>query len=316
LPEKILEEYSDFQSSRETLKQLGILGLPGRTQERALSKGESPCQGMANSNSASVLGEKSFLYYPKNGQLAEQRNLIKSSHTKALLPSSISSLGGVDFNDRTYTLHYDYDRFGNRIGVSDSLGKIETVIYDALESLFPVEQQNAQGHTTMMFYEGGFVPSAAVSAFTLPSSNLLAGQLQSTLTPQGVWSAYDYDNLGRRTRILSSNGSEQLYSYRPGLNFKPSLIKTKIRRYLDSESVPEGESRFVEKLLQLTIKWKRDRFYENAEKGGGRVMFTLSIIVIKRGFKYIPYATSSVSDVFDQEIFLLLKKKTTCYTYT
>ncbi|MBF0365640.1 MAG: VCBS repeat-containing protein [Oligoflexia bacterium] len=288
IPAVTTEVRYDYDESRAALAtRLGIFDKPSSV---------STYDGQEN-----LLKEQLYTYYPQHGKLLESKTLILPLYDHSELPSAVANK--ISAAPKYYTLHYDYDRFGNRIGSSDSLGKVESVAFDSATGTFPVKYSNAMGHTSYLLYGGGVAAEDAIlpPAATLAlDKHVAAGKMQAYSDILGKWSALSYDSLGRRVRLWSSSGSEDRYSYKMANNFKPTMIKTSSRRYSDSDTIPAGESRWIEKLQAYNPAGEELASYENAEKGGGRVLAYSQYNRNKKEiFKWIPYTTPlTVEELF------------------
>jgi RHS repeat-associated protein len=99
------------------------------------------------------------------------------------------------FADGSVYSQYSHDGNGNQTGVSDENGKLDNLLYDALNRLTTVEQ--VRGGTT---YTTGYVYDAH-------------GNVRQVTDPAGKATDYQFDDLGRLVKVTSPNTGVTLYLY-------------------------------------------------------------------------------------------------------
>ncbi len=152
--------------------------------------------------------------------------------TKSLLQQSSSSQRAFEFS---------YDGFGNIESSYDSESYssdgVKTAmfrrVYDAT-GLFLIAETNAAGHTTLYCFD-----TICQEATPSPVQFNSQGRLSHTRSPQGVWTTYTYDDLGRIEGIASEGGLSQTYSYSYGNQDKPSLVMSQLENKAESTSSPQ-----------------------------------------------------------------------------
>ncbi|MBV7337572.1 VCBS repeat-containing protein [Chloroflexi bacterium TSY] len=116
------------------------------------------------------------------------------------------NLGPDDNNRYIDTQRYEYDTFGNRIGIQDGNGNLTTIAYDAQMHTFPVVESLHLGKGRMLTYVATYH-----SGF---------GQATGATDYNGHAHAFAYDTFGRITKIAMPGDSLDLpteqYSYEIG----------------------------------------------------------------------------------------------------
>lgn len=116
-----------------------------------------------------------------------------------------------DYLDSAYT----FDSYGNELTKTDPLHYVTTTEYDPIYHAFPAKVTNAEGHIEKTDYYGA------------SESRGLMGQLKSKTDANNNEAAFEYDGLGRKTKVIgpydvsSAYGSES-YEYGvagPGSNY-------------------------------------------------------------------------------------------------
>lgn len=252
---------TDYADARATLAPLGIVNA---ASTRRIVSGTR------------LLARERFTYLPEAGGRMGTRAIDVFSGLTDVPPQ---------FDDRHNPSHtllkvMDYDTFGNVIEMSDAMGRIEAVAFEATGTL-PLTHTKFHGtdpdrdQVTRMAYDGG-----------------LAGRLSRQVTPLGMEVRYEYDALGRKTREISADGAEKVYAYRFGLDGAPSMILTALRRYPSAADTPEGESEFVRSLAAFNARGNQVAELEDVAEGGVRVFqyseFNRNELLT---FRWTPYVT-------------------------
>jgi YD repeat-containing protein len=99
------------------------------------------------------------------------------------------------FTDNSIYSLYGHDGNGNQTSVSDENGKLDNLLYDALDRLTTVQQ--IRGGTT---YSTGYAYDAA-------------GSVRQVTDPAGKATDYQFDDLGRLVKVTSPNTGVTLYLY-------------------------------------------------------------------------------------------------------
>jgi YD repeat-containing protein len=99
------------------------------------------------------------------------------------------------FNDNSIYSEYGHDGNENQTSVSDENGKLDTLLYDALDRLVAVQQ--VRGGTT---YTTGYAYDAA-------------GNVKQVTDPAGKATDYLFDDLGRLVKVTSPNTGVTIYLY-------------------------------------------------------------------------------------------------------
>jgi len=99
------------------------------------------------------------------------------------------------FNDNSIYSEYGHDGNENQTSVSDENGKLDNLLYDALDRLAAVQQ--VRGGTT---YTTGYAYDAA-------------GNVKQVTDPAGKATDYLFDDLGRLVKVTSPNTGVTLYLY-------------------------------------------------------------------------------------------------------
>ena len=106
-------------------------------------------------------------------------------------------------NGTTLTINYNYDSEGNRISTTDQDNRLITNVYDALNRLSTVSDNNG---TTTYKYDG-------------------VSNKSSVVYPNGVTESYTYDALNRMLTDISQNASGVLTSYTNQYDVAGMIIK-------------------------------------------------------------------------------------------
>jgi RHS repeat-associated protein len=218
IPSFLRELEIDYAKARTSLAALGILNLPSREIERG---GDIP------------LSDISYEYDPVTGNLVAETRCRVSR-----LDSVPGALANQFLFESERRLKYEYDQVGNRTSVADQIGVIEEVDYNKPLLIFPVEHRYPNPNVleltqiTKLTY-GGAVP---------------AGRLEGYTNSLGLTYRFEYDSLGRRTRLLRGDGSEESYGYRIGKDGNPDLLIAGIKRYMTAEEVPDGETQWLRRI--------------------------------------------------------------------
>ena len=210
VPGYVTETSVDYEGSRTQLSEIGVVNLPD--YEIITRNGEA-------------ISTKSFEYNDL-GLLTKQVSIVES-HLK-----DIPDVTGFNASSEHNTI-FTYDGYGNKISMSDSIGTFEKLVYDA-DGVLPTVR---------------ILPSSTDKnkdqQWTLQYKN---GRVERFVSPLGLVRNFEYDSLGRRSRLLGSDGSEQEYAYREAVNGNPSFVLTRARRYQDNEKFDAGETRWISQL--------------------------------------------------------------------
>lgn len=259
----------DYDLARTSLAHLGILVSPSKVVKTVNGDVETEVENS---------------YDEKNGLLQIEATTIFSK-----LQNVPAILQGFHKESRTLKKNYTYDHFGNISVLADALGVTETVQYDA-HGIFPVKHSRIHGEdstlnqVTEMQYEGE-----------------RKGLMNSFKTYLGLTNQVKYDSLGRRTKVLSSDGAEQLYSYKNGKNGHPYFILTAFKRY--GRTPPEGESAWIYKLVAHRPDGTQLAEMEDAGKNEARVTSYLAYNRNKnKVFQWTPFKINSFAGVADLNV--------------
>lgn len=262
---------NDFTGSRAALSAIGIVNA---VSERTTFSG------------ARVMSVERFDYAPATGRLIDRELEVFSSLQD--LPQDIA---GSHNPKRTMTRTFDFDVFGNTIGVSDTLGAIEKVTFDST-GVLPLEHRKVNGgdpsldQVTTLAYDG-------------PRAGLVSRQT----TPLGMSVTYTYDSLCRKVAEKAEDGAERLFSYKIGRDGRPSMIMTSHRRYASVADVPEGESEFIDIMSAYNADGSEIAKIENVAEGGIRVFaFKQYNRNKKLIFEWTPFALSSFDGISDLNV--------------
>ncbi|MCP4351544.1 MAG: hypothetical protein GY795_39260 [Desulfobacterales bacterium] len=265
----------NYENSRKTLSKLNITDKPSQ---------------VITASKEDILGTIDFTYYPRNGLVHTQ-----TAGWNSRLDKVPEELQPYFSKDKTYKREYEYDVYGNPLKVKDYLGILEDVDYDQ-DGIFPAKHvrpyKNDSGRDliTVLKYDGQ-----------------RKGFLSSYRTPLGLWHRVQYDSLGRRTRISSDNGAEQVYKYkqakfvRDEQRWEPVFILTGFKRYPDNQ-VPADEVQWIWHLKAYQSDGTLVAHMEDADEGGIRVLQYSAYNRNKsRVFEWTPYiiATGQVNNVSD-----------------
>ena len=99
------------------------------------------------------------------------------------------------FGDNSIYSQYGHDGNGNQTSVSDENGKLDNLLYDALDRLTTVQQvRGGSTYTTGYAYDG-------------------LGNVKQVTDPAGKATDYQFDDLGRLVKVTSPNTGVTLYLY-------------------------------------------------------------------------------------------------------
>lgn len=214
LPSVKQETVATYDTARAQLAGLRILDRP---------------DSVAQKINEEVVSQMALAYDSNNGQMSEQRTTRVSTAPR---PSAFKP----EVNERLTAM--TYDSYGNIQTVSDGLGLRERISYD-VDGIFALEHRRISGASgpdllTRVFYDGP-----------------RRGMVHRFINPIGLENRFQYDNLGRKIRLTSNDGGEEIYSYRNASMGKPTMILTQSRRYADTAVVPPGENRWVMSLVAV-----------------------------------------------------------------
>lgn len=255
---------TDYDAARATLSALGIVNAA--SERRTLS-------------GSRLFSVERFNYLPdKGGNLGERRLEVFSS-----LRDLEADLETFHFASHELVKTMDYDALGNVTEMGDQLGVIETVDFDPTGTL-PVRhvkrhgEDDALNQVTQMRYDGP-----------------VAGRVSTQVSPLGMEVAFTYDALGRRIAEQAADGAETLYDYKFGLDDRPSLILTTVRRYPSAAETPEGESEMIRSLAAFNARGNQIAKVEDVFGGSVRVFeFGTYNRNEKLTFRWTPYTTDAV----------------------
>ncbi|WP_141733559.1 HNH/endonuclease VII fold putative polymorphic toxin [Oligoflexus tunisiensis] len=212
LPEVVTETSLDYEDSRRKLKSRGIVDRP---DYQLVQRG------------GEILSYQRYVY--------EDRGLVEQEidFVQSRLSGDIPGFAGERLSEYERTVTYGHDAFGNRTSIRDHFGLVESVEFDpqgvfAMRRTLPKASPVAEDLIWKFDYE--------------------KGRLDHFTSPLGLNIQIEYDNLGRRIRFLGSDGSEQRYAYKLGLQGEPTLIKTSVRRYVEALQPDAGETRWIERM--------------------------------------------------------------------
>ncbi|HYX32244.1 MAG TPA: toxin TcdB middle/N-terminal domain-containing protein [Oligoflexus sp.] len=155
---------------------------------------------------------------------ARQPLVNEKSETIYYESQKLSALGQgllADEKETKRTFTFKYDVFGNMTQMQDGEGKVMLEKTYAA-GIFLTSDMNAAGHTTLYCYE-----NLCPKAVTIPegfANGYSAGRLMHQLSPQGLWTHYSYDALGRLSQLKAESGMTEKFSYRYGQPEAASLV--------------------------------------------------------------------------------------------
>lgn len=202
----------EYDDARARLGHLGVISLPDyQIVER---NGE-------------LLSYKKFAY--------DYRSLLieETAYVESRLQEAIPTLASERLKSFERTSYFGHDVFGNLTSLTDAYGTVEKLSYDR-DGIFPVRRLVPKAH-----------PASDDLVWNFEYKD---GRLDSFFSPTGLQTKLVYDQLGRRERLFSSDGAEQRYEYRLGVEGHPSMILTKTRRYREAESPDAGETVWIARL--------------------------------------------------------------------
>ncbi|WP_437957453.1 toxin TcdB middle/N-terminal domain-containing protein [Sorangium sp. So ce119] len=197
---------------------------------------------------------------------------------------------------RTQVVAYRYDAFGNEVETSDTLGSLETNVYDATGVLL-VETRNALGHATQYCYgtEGCALTALAPRAEgVVPARSAWPTHLR---TPQGDVELTERDALHRPARVARSSGAEVRHAYRDARDQGPALVRLTERR-----AAAEADGALVERLVAFRADGLLVGEAVAHEAGGARVAsFARHGRRGERVFEALPYSSETrINTAFDE----------------
>jgi len=262
---------NDFTESRQALAAIGIVNA---VSERTTLSGARP------------MSIERFRYAATTGRLTDRELDVFSS-----LENLPQALAGSHNAKRTMTKTFDFDVFGNTIGVSDTLGAIEKVTFDPT-GVLPVEHRKVNGGD-----------AALDQVTTLAYDGPRAGLVSRQTTPLGAVVTYEHDSLSRKISERAQDGAERLFSYKIGRDSRPSLIMTSHRRYASVADVPAGESEFIDLMSAYNADGNEIAKIENVAEGGIRVFaFKQYNRNKKLIFEWTPFSLSGFEGTADLDV--------------
>lgn len=160
-------------------------------------------------------GRTAVYEYDYNGNV---QSIIEKEDPNAVSVLSVISytynpnglLSSTTVNGSTTT--YDYDTYGNRIQVTDPEGNATTFTYDVIGR--KTSTTNAEGATTVYAYDN----LNRIIRVTHPDTTYVEYTydccgLSQVRDENGNLTSYEYDSLGRRTKVIDPEGNETSYVY-------------------------------------------------------------------------------------------------------
>jgi RHS repeat-associated protein len=262
---------NDFTESRQALAAIGVVNA---VSERTTLAGTRP------------MSIERFRYAAATGRLTGRELDVFSS-----LENPPAALAGFHQPKRTMTKKFDFDVFGNTVGVSDVIGAIEKVTFDPT-GVLPIEHRKVNGSDP-----------ALDQVTTLAYDGPRAGLVSRQTTPLGAVVTYEHDSLSRKISEKAQDGAERIFRYKIGQNSRPSLIMTSHRRYASVADVPAGESEFIDLMSAYNADGNEIAKIENVAEGGIRVFaFKQYNRNRKLIFEWTPFSLASFEGVANLDV--------------
>ncbi|MCK4667574.1 RHS repeat protein, partial [Candidatus Dependentiae bacterium] len=129
----------------------------------------------------------------------------------------LARIGLLEGNTVTLVVNYDYDDYGNRIKTTDTKGNITEYIYDKLNRLIAVKNNNlGQVYYTYYAYDdmGNRISvTDANNNITYYDYNI-SGRLVKVRMPEGTEKSYEYNYFGNLINFTDPNGMKTKYIYK------------------------------------------------------------------------------------------------------
>ncbi len=149
--------------------------------------------------------------------LGRKVSMTGSSGTTAYSYDALGRLTGVDGPQTSDTISYSYDRVGNRIQMINPDGRITNYVYDALNLLKTLTDDQGRATTYTFDAVGNLIqanyPNNTQAVYTFDSLNRLISLSNKSGTTIISFYSYIYNAAGMRTRTTLSNGDYILYTY-------------------------------------------------------------------------------------------------------
>ncbi|HYX32140.1 MAG TPA: FG-GAP-like repeat-containing protein, partial [Oligoflexus sp.] len=201
-----------------------------------------------------------------------------------------------------------FDIFGNPTTFSMNGVLLETVRFDPTGTM-PIEQVNAVGHQTRMYY--GSDPIEGCSS--IPELAVHEGVLKAYRDPRGVCHYFSFDSFGRRTLYQRDDGYQEQYRYRFAEAGTDSRIFKQARRYAEGAVLPANESTWIQSLELYTPNGVKVASLENLELDQGVRIVSYEEHNRKKNTirVYTPFrdTTTTLQDVFQSGLIPVTKKE-------